>query len=298
MALLTWLAASWDLEPGVLVPLAVGTLLYVAGFRRLRARGARSGLVAPWRAWCFAAGMAVFLAALSSPLSHFDDVYFWVHMVQHLLLILVAAPLTLLGAPLLPILWGLPAGWRRGVSAVLVGPKAPVRSLFQALTNPFVAVTVLVAAVAIWHVPVFYDAAQGDTPLHYLEHATFVGTALLYWWGIVHPSGGRRRLGYGFAIPYLLPPLLEGILVGALLTFAGQPMYAYYADEVRPIGGLSALQDQQLAGLIMWVPSGLVYLLVLMLVLALFMRQEEQRARDQEAYDRAQSSSASVQALR
>ena len=286
MALLSWLAANWDLEPGVLVPLALSAALYGLGWRRLRARR-RGRLLEPWRGWCFAGGLAVLLLALSSPLSRFDDDFFWVHMVQHLLLIEAAAPLVLLGAPVLPMLWGLPAGARRPTGALLLGPRSPLRWPFDLLSNPVVALGLLLGAIAFWHLPPFYDAAQGDSPVHIVEHLIFLGAALLYWWGIVHPSGGRRRLGYGAALPYLLPPVVEGVILGAILTFSGEPIYRYYVErEALSHGGLTALQDQQLGGLIMWIPGGLAYLAAFFVALGRFLGQEEQRARE---FDRQQA---------
>jgi cytochrome c oxidase assembly factor CtaG len=128
----------------------------------------------------------------------------------------------------------------------------------------------------VWHIPAFFDAAQGRTLTHDLEHAMFLVTAILYWWPVVHPSGGRRRLSYAKVIPYLAPPFFEGMLIGILITFANRPIYETYAN-MEPGWGLSALDDQQLAGLIMLIPGGTLFLIPLAGLLIMLYRQEESR---------------------
>jgi cytochrome c oxidase assembly factor CtaG len=113
---------------------------------------------------------------------------------------------------------------------------------------------------------------------HDLEHAMFYGTALLYWWPIVYPGKGRRRLSTALALPYLPPPFLEGMLIGVLLTFAGRPLYETYAHlDTEPIWGLSTLDDQQLGGLIMWVPGGMFFLIPLIGLLVRLLQDEERK---------------------
>lgn len=271
--------ASWSRDPTILVGLALAAGLYARGWRRLQARGTR--VLAPWRAWCYAAALGVIGLALLSPLSSFSSLFFFLHMIQHLLLIMLAAPLLLLGAPLLPLLWALPLPARRGLGQ-LFAPGHPVARLFSALTHPLVAAPLYLVNLAAWHLPVLYDAAQGRTFVHDLQHVLFLGFALLYWWPVIHPTGGRRRLGYAPAILYLLPAFFEGNAIGALLTFAGAPLYATYRQAPR-VWGLSALEDQQLGGLIMWVPGGMMYLIPLGILLALMLNQEERAARRAEA---------------
>lgn len=215
--------------------------------------------------------------ALLSPIAIYSERLFFMHMVQHLLLLLIAPPLLLMGAPLVPSLWGLPTSLRRAVGRRL-GPRGSLARLGHVLTVPGVAIALYVGTIAVWHVPAFYDAAQGRTFTHDIEHSAFFGTALLYWWPIIHPSGGRRRLSVGRAIPYLLPPFLEGMLIGALITFADRPIYRTYA-EMESTWGLSALDDQELGGLIMWVPGGMLFLIPLIGLLAVLLRDEGQPPR-------------------
>ena len=267
---------SWSLDPTVLGGAGLGAALYAYGWRRLRRPGFSHPVLANWRAWCFAGGMATIVLALLSPIDSFSELFFFMHMIQHLLLVEVAAPLMLLGAPLLPLLWALPRRLRVGLGSVF-GPSNPLKRVLGFLTHPLMAASLYVGALAVWHLPEFYDAAQGRTVTHDFEHIVFLGTALLYWWPIIHPAGGRRRLGYAAAIPYLLPPMLAGSLIGALLTFARHPLYATYLRVPR-VWGISVLQDQQLAGLIMWVPGGLVYIFPIFVLIALLLRQEDRAA--------------------
>jgi cytochrome c oxidase assembly factor CtaG len=266
---LTW----WSWEPGLSFLLALAIGFYGAGWRRLRQRRTR---FPSWRAWCFAGGMLTMILALFSPIATLDGVLFSAHMVQHLLLIQVGVPLLLLGSPLLPILWAFPLSRRRAIGRIFVAGHA-VHRIFYRLTSPPLAAALHLGVLALWHQPSFYDAAQGATLIHQLEHTTFLGTALLYWWVIIHPSGGRRRLGYAAAILYVIPLLLLENLIGALLTFANQPLYATYRTGPG-LWGFSPLDDQQLAGLIMWVPGGLLLLIPVFALLTAELRLQERAA--------------------
>lgn len=266
---------AWPQEPLLLVSLGAVAALYWLGWVRL-ARVADGGAVSNARAAAFLSGVVALAAALLSPIAVYSERLFFVHMIQHLLLLLVAPPLLLLGKPLAPILWGLPGPWRRRIGRLLV-PGRPLARLGHVLTMPIVAMTAFVVTIAIWHVPVFYDAAQGRTFTHDLEHLMFFGTALLYWWPVIHPAGGRRRLSYAQALPYLLPPFLESMLIGVLLTFADRPFYRTYAELAMP-WGFTPVTDQQLGGLIMWVPGGMFFMIPLIGLLAALLRDEERSA--------------------
>ena len=268
---------SWSWEPPVVLGMLAASALYALGWVRLSQRRRRPAHLAAWRAWCFAVGIGAIGLALLSPIGVFSQLFFFAHMTQHLLLVVAAAPLLLLGAPLLPMLWALPRGLRLGIGR-LFAPGSLLQRLFGALTHPFVAGPLFIGMLALWHLPSFYDEAQGRTLVHDLEHLCFLGTALLFWWPVIHPAGGRRRLSYGAAIPYLFFAMLEGNLIGALLTFADHPLYATY-QRVPRLWGISLMQDQQMAGLIMWVPGGLAYFIPIFAVLAMLLKEEERAAR-------------------
>ncbi len=263
---------SWSWEPTILVGLGLALGLYTIGWRRLQQRGrGRVGLPA-WRAWCFVAGLLTVGVALLSPIGVYGGLFFFLHMTQHVLLILVAAPLLWLGMPLLPWLWALPKGLRHGVGRLLT-PRHPVRRLFDRITRPGFALAVHLATVAIWHVPAFYDMAQGRTLVHDVQHVTFFGTALLFWWPVAPPIG-RPSLAGGAAILYLVPPMLEGKLLGALITFAPQPLYDTY-QLVPRVWDLSVLEDQQLSGIVMWIGGALLFFLAMIVLFLLWFNQEE-----------------------
>ena len=264
---------SWSFEPTIIVGLAVAAGLYVRGWRRLRSRGRGGRSLKPWRAWCFAGGLLSLVLALLSPIGTFDSIFFFTHMIQHVLLIMVAAPLLLLGAPVVPTLWGFSRESRRRIGR-LFHQGHPVHRVFSFLTRPGVALALFILILFVWHYPPLYDLAQGRTLIHDLEHALFFGSALLFWWPVIHPSGGRRRLSYGAAILYIFPAKIAGFVLGAGLSLTRTPYYQTYIDLPR-IWGMSALDDQQLGGLIMWVFGGLLFIIPLLALVLMMMREDE-----------------------
>lgn len=242
----------------------------MGGWRALSRRALSRQVLGTWRLWSFFAGLASIWIALLSPIGVYSELFFSMHMIQHLILVEVSAPLLLLGAPLLPVLWALPRDARVGAGRLFTA--GPLHRLFTALTHPLTAVTVYCVALSAWHIPEFYDAAQGRTLIHDFEHAIFLGAALLFWWPVIHPAGGRRRLSYLGGLIYFVPPMSVGSLIGALLTFAQHPLYATY-QRVPRVWGISVLLDQQIAGLIMWVPGGLVFAIPVFTFLVLMLRE-------------------------
>ncbi len=267
--------SSWAWEPGLLLALAAAAGLYSLGWRRLPQQPSGKRLLPPWRGLCYYGGLALIGLALLSPVAVFSALLFMMHMLQHVLLI-SAAPLVLLGSPLLPMLWALPPRPRRALGLLFV-PAGPLHFAFHWLTNPFVAGSLYVFTVGLWHAPSFYDAAQGRSLLHDLEHVMFFGSSLLYWWPVVHPARGRRRLGYGQAIFYVAAPMLEHNALGMVLTFAQHPLYQTYQLLPR-VWGISVVLDQQLAGAVMGVSGVAVNLTALTVLLVLFLRGEERKA--------------------
>lgn len=262
---------SWEFHPAVVLPLAVVAGLYARGVHALWRQAGTGHGIRRWQATAFAAGWAVLALALVSPLHELGEVLFSAHMVQHELLMAVAAPLLVLGRPVVPFLWGLPIGWRRwaGRAASL----APIRGAWAFLTLPPVAWLLHALAIWVWHVPRFYDASLSSDTVHALQHASFLGGALLFWWALIH--GRRARLGYGASVLYLFTTALHTTALGAVLALAPRPLYPAYAAV--PGWGLSALEDQQVAGLIMWVPAGVAYLVAALALMAGWLRESERR---------------------
>ncbi|MCL5109030.1 MAG: cytochrome c oxidase assembly protein [Chloroflexi bacterium] len=284
--------SSWTLEPVVVVGLALTAGLYAIGGRRLRRLRGGPALLPAWRVWSYTAGLLLVGLTLLSPVATFDDELLLLHMLQHLLLI-SAAPLLLLGRPLLPWLWALPPGPRRSLGLLFV-PGRPPQRLFGFLTHPAVAVTVFLLVIGIWHLPALYDAAQGDTWVHEAEHTAFLGGALLYWWPLVHPFGGRRRLGYGAGILYLWPAIAEQNAIGLILAWTQHPVYSFYEDSSR-LWGISPVLDQNLSGGLMSVVGTAVNAIAMTVLVARFFAQQERQA---SAEDEARAGRASPTEVR
>src|SRR6516164_9593070 len=250
---------SWPFDPWLLAALLLTAGAYLRGWLVLRRRDPRR-----WHGGHLAAflgGLATIYVALASPIEPFSDLLLQVHMAQHLLLMMAAPPLLWLGAPLFPVLRGLPRPVRLYWAAPLVS-SPPLRRLFARLTHPLAALPIFVAVNWGWHVPEAYDLALRSTGWHYVEHACFLGAALLFWYPVVRPYPSRPRWSPWLLLPYLLLADLSNTALCAVLTFSDRVLYPYYA-EVPRLGGLSALEDQSMAGLLMWVPGSLAFLLPL-----------------------------------
>jgi putative membrane protein len=245
-------------------PLMLGTLVvWAVGLSRLWTKAGVGTGVRPAEAASFAAGWVVLAAALLPPIDPLGTELFWVHMVQHELLMLGAAPLLVLGRPLATLVWGVPGRWRRAVA------EWPARTGLARgvgwLTRPLVAWSLHAAVLWGWHVPALFELSVRDDAVHELQHASFFVSALLFWDALCGP-GARRRQRAGAGLLYLFTTLLHTSVLGALLTFSTQPWYPVY-EASAPAHGLTALQDQQLGGLIMWVPGGVVYMVATLALL-------------------------------
>jgi cytochrome c oxidase assembly factor CtaG len=260
---------AWSAEPGIVMPLAVAALLYLRGASELWRHAGPSRGLRRWQAVAFAAGWLVLALALLSPLHELSEALFSAHMVQHELLMVIAAPLIVLGRPLVAFAWSLPKRWRHGLAGWT--GTAPAR-VAGALGRPAVAWLLHAVAIWAWHAPGLYDAALRSAPLHALQHASFLGTALLFWWALIHTA--RRR--YGVSVLYLFTTAVHTTALGAVLALATRPLYPAYAGTSA--WGLSALEDQQLAGLIMWVPGSVVYLVAALALMLAWLRQSDRGA--------------------
>lgn len=271
----TW--RSWSFKPGVVLALAALASIYALGVLRLwRTAGIGSG-ISRGQAWAFACGWVALVVALVSPLDALSDALLSAHMVQHELLIVVAAPLIVFGAPAVALMWILPPAPRKTLFETIRRPA--VLAVWAALTAPATAWLLHAVALWVWHLPELYEAALEDGLVHATQHVCFFATAALFWWGIAH--GRYARLGYGAAVLYVFATALHSGILGALLTFSQTPWYASYVPTSADgrIWGLTALEDQQLAGLLMWVPAGAVFVIVGLGFFAAWMRESEWRVR-------------------
>lgn len=274
---------TWGLDPLVIATLALSAWLYWRGTRRVWRESAKGRGVRRGEAWAFACGWFALFVALVSPLHPWGEVLFAAHMTQHEILMLVAAPLLVLGRPLLPFLWALPRSWRGRVGGV--GKLRWVQRSWRTLTNPLVAWAIHTAALWVWHAPVLFQATLKSDLVHTLQHVSFLGSALLFWWALVH--GRRGLLGYGVAVLYMFTTSIQSGALGALLTFASTVWYPAYANSTAS-WGLTPLEDQQLGGLIMWVPAGLVYIVAGLALMVGWMRESERSVVKREAQEEAQ----------
>lgn len=258
---------AWSGDPAVLVPLIMVALAYGIGLARLWKRAGRGRGVTRWRVSAFAGGLAILATALLSPLEALSQVSFAAHMAQHMILIAFAPPLLILGRPLAPFILALPMLWRKPLGRWLAGGVPGRAGRF--LTAAPMAAALHGAALWIWHAPSAYQAALADNLVHNAEHLSLFGTALVFWWSVIH-SGQNGRFGYGSGVFALLLTAMHSKLLGVLITFAPAPLYPAYASG-KPLWGLSALEDQQWAGLIMLLPCEAVYLITALTLLGLWL---------------------------
>ena len=258
---------TWSLHPLVLVPLCIAHLLYGRGVLRLWTRAGRGRGIAPLQVLSFITGEAAVVVALVSPLDPLGGTLLSAHMAQHGLLIAVAPPLLLLGRPGAAFAWGVPHGWSRGAPGTIWRPLA---RLGRRLTRPVPAAGLHGLALWLWHAPAPFDAAVEHEWLHVLEHASFFGTGLLFWCAVLTPRTSRTAapaLGAAFAT------LIHGSFLSALITMSPALLYGWYAVRTE-LWGMSALADQQLAGLLMWVPIGVVYFGACLLLASRFLSSD------------------------
>jgi len=254
------------------VSLAIAFAVYTAGLIRVWRHAGFGAGISAWEATAFAAGFLALAAALSSPLDDLSDHWLVAHMVQHELLMAVAAPLVAISAPVYAMLWALPTHVRKQSLDVL--RARPIVIAWSALTSPLSAFLLHFTALWVWHLPALYDAAIRHDAVHAVQHLCFFSTAALFWWGIAHGRYGRA--GYGAAVVYVFATAVQSGVLGALLTFSPHVWYTPYST---PHGSLSPLEDQQLAGLVMWVPAGLVFVAGGLALFAAWLRESERRAR-------------------
>ena len=234
-----------------------------------------------WRTACFFLGLATLVLALASGLEVIAGDLFSIHMLQHMLLTIVAAPLLMLGAPVRPLLRGLPRVVRTGVVRPLAGTR-PVRGLLHVLRHPLVAVVIYVGGIYLWHWPSLYDAAVENDALHALEHAHFFIGALLFWSVVIDPLPFRGTLPYAARIVYLLlAGAAQNTLLGGILSFSTRVLYAHYGASAARLG-VDALTDQRVGGAIMWVPGDTIFLIAASGAFFIWLETEEREQRRRE----------------
>jgi putative membrane protein len=272
----TWseLTRAWEFEPWVIIPLVLSAWFYASGLYQMwREAGIGHG-IRWWEAAAFWSGMATLVLALVSPLHRWGGMLFSAHMTQHELLMLVAAPLLVLGKPLVAMLKGLPTGWARDL--VRWTSVSWWRRVWAVLVSPAVAWLIHAVVLWVWHIPAMFQATLTSDLLHAMQHLSFMLSALLFWWAVM--QGPHRAINYSVAVLYMFTTALHSGALGALITFAGTAWYPAYA-ETAPVWGLTALEDQQIGGAIMWIPACTVYIVAGLAMVVGSLRSSEERVR-------------------
>jgi cytochrome c oxidase assembly factor CtaG len=243
-------ALGWNLDPVLVVPLGLALLIYLGG----RARLAKRAATTPSGTALFLGGWTVLTLAITSPLHEAGERSFTMHMIEHELIMLVATLLLASSSSGAIMAWGLPKPLRLALGGSW---KSPLQSLWKRLTEPVTATAVQGAIMWIWHAPILFDRALESSGWHIAQHASFFLSSLIFWWAMLQPRGGRS--GYGVSAACLFVTSLIGGALGALMSFSASPWYADYAAMGMTGIGLDPVDDQRLAGLIMWIPGGLVH---------------------------------------
>lgn len=255
---------GWTLDPWITVPLALLLVLFLAG----QAQIARRSRVSRNLSWLFAAGWAVLTLSLVSPLHEGGEASFTLHMAEHELIMLVATLLLAASGAGGVLAWGLPAHLRLGLGG---GWKAPLASLWKKLTEPVTATAVQAVVMWLWHAPALFDRALRSEVWHAAQHISFIAASLLFWVAMLRPRHGGYLLS---AACLFVTSLVEGAL-GALMAVSTSPWYSAYAQMEMSGIGLDPTTDQQLAGLLMWVPGGVIHGAAALILLHRWLGQEQ-----------------------
>jgi cytochrome c oxidase assembly factor CtaG len=272
--------ASWDWRVEVMIVLALAGTFYTIGWWRLRRRQRYGSLATGWRLISYLFGLLVIGLALMSPIALLSQQLFLMHMTQHLLLIMIGPPLLLVTNPMPFILWGLPASWRLKVGGGigrLLHRHSPVRRHLQMATSPGIVWLAWVIMVFGWHDPTLYNAALQYGWVHNIEHLSFFTAGLLFWWRVTG-AGPRihKQASLLGRIAFVIGAIPPNMLTGVVLAFASEPIYTYYLAVPR-LWNLSVMADQQIGGVIMWVPGSMMYIIAALILISRLLDNEDKK---------------------
>ena len=271
-----WLA--WSADPTALIGIPLAAILYARGLQTLERRRIHNRR----RTASFYIGLIALFIALVSPLDALSDELFLAHMGQHMLLMFFAVPAIQIGAPVIPLMRGIPRPLRKRIAIPVL--KSPfVRGVLRNLFRPLIAWPLFIGVILGWHFPVAYEAALSNEAVHLIEHLTFALGAYLWWWNVIDPTPLRSSLTYLARVPFVFITIVPTFVLGAFLTFAPNAFYPHY-ELTAPAYGITALEDQEIGGVIMWIPGSFVIAAALLLSLYHAVRYEQQA---QLAHERA-----------
>jgi putative membrane protein len=278
--------ATWPIDPPVVIGLIITAVLYWAGFRYAKRRGIERRHLAPWRPWLFALTLVIIFLTLDSPLDTLADTLVYAHMMQHELLTMVAAPLLLFSQPFMLIWRGVPLGARRATMKWMARTGWPLRTL-EAIVGfwrkPAVSWIVFTGLFSAWHLPVLYDAATENAAIHAVEHICFLVAAVFFWSQVIPSLPFKPRLSYIGQAVYFGLAALWGNVLGWAFMFSTTAIYPYYAALPHAAGAISAVTDEHLAGGVMDAADTAIFLSVIIIALALWLRDDERRQAERDA---------------
>lgn len=285
---------GYSLEPSVLIPVLLTGWLFWRGRRQTAwADREEDRRAHHWRAVAFYAGLAVILTALESPIDYLGQSLFWMHMVEHCLLQVVAALLIVVGAPWIPVWRGLPLRWRRAIApgALAFFRRRHVTAARHFFRVPATGLAALALGFWTWHIPYLYDLALRSVFLHDLEHVTLLVTGLLYWSQTVDSAPLKQQLATWPLAGYLVAGTAVMWVVALSLGLSGHAWYAPYYDLASRPGGISALTDQQWGAGVAWVPAAIPFEIMLDVAVLQWLTDDERRADAAVAAYRAEQAS-------
>jgi putative membrane protein len=254
---------DWSLDPPLFLAIGLAILFWIGNRRTVapeRTRDERR-----WQSISFYTGLAVVVLALNSPLDAVSAQLFWVHMVQHVLLLVAAPPLIVLARPWIRLWRSLPLGARQSLGRGLGQGEsaAALRRFSRTLGSPLPSFLLFSGVLLAWHVPALFDATLRSSTLHALEHTLFFGTALMFWKQVISSPPLHARLAAAQRVGYVIAAMVVSWVLAVVLALAPHPLYPFYAHEASRPGGISALADQQIAAGVMWVPGSITFVIVI-----------------------------------